>query len=91
MKIINEIILFIIQLLHWIFLVLMGVSVPLVLICEPIYISFPICAWIMHLGFSRTLDCPWTRLENRYRSKTGRREIGGFISHNLKLLGLKKK
>tara|TARA_Y100001973_G_C4955708_1_gene212451 strand:- start:6 stop:299 length:294 start_codon:yes stop_codon:yes gene_type:complete len=90
MKIINEIILFIIQLLHWIFLVLMGVSVPLVLICEPIYISLPICAWIMHLGFSRTLDCPWTRLENRYRSMTGRREIGGFISHNLKVLGLKK-
>ena len=76
MKIVNEIILFLIQWLHWTFLVLIGVSVPLVL---------------MHLGFSRTLDCPWTRLENVYRSKTGRPEIGGFISHNLKLLGLKKK
>ena len=91
MKIIDEILLFIIQLLHWIFLVLIGVAIPLVLLLEPFYISLPICAWIMHLGFSRTLDCPWTRLENYYRSKTGRKEIGGFISHNLKLLGLKKK
>ena len=91
MKIIDEILLFIVQLLHWIFLVLIGVAVPLVLLLEPFYISLPICAWIMHLGFSRTLDCPWTRLENYYRSKTGRKEIGGFISHNLKLLGLKKK
>ena len=91
MKVIDEILLFIIQLLHWIFLVLIGVAIPLVLLLEPFYISLPICAWIMHLGFSRTLDCPWTRLENYYRSKTGRKEIGGFISHNLKLLGLKKK
>ena len=87
----DKIILFLIQLSHWIFLVLAGASVPLVLICEPFYISFPICAWIMHLTFSRTLDCPWTRLENRYRSKTGRKEIGGFISHNLRVLGLKKR
>mgnify|MGYP001199197699 FL=1 len=91
MKVIDEILLFIIQLLHWIFLVLIGVAVPLVLLLEPFYISLPICAWIMHLGFSRTLDCPWTRLENIYRSKCGKPEIGGFISHNLKLLGLKKK
>ena len=91
MKILNEIILFLIQWLHWTFLVLIGVSVPLVLLLEPIYVSLPICAWIMHLTFSRVLDCPWTRLENIYRSKTGRPEIGGFISHNLKLLGLKKK
>tara|TARA_X000001036_G_scaffold397740_1_gene400152 strand:+ start:159 stop:437 length:279 start_codon:yes stop_codon:yes gene_type:complete len=90
MKVIDEILLFIIQLLHWIFLVLIGISVPLVLILEPFYISLPICAWIMHLTFSRVLDCPWTRLENVYRRKTNRREIGGFISHNLKLLGLKK-
>jgi|TARA_B100000085_G_C18350745_1_gene434241 hypothetical protein len=91
MRIINEILLFLIQWLHWTFLILTGVSVPLLLICEPFYISLPLCAWIMHLGFSRTLECPWTRLENHYRSKTGRKEIGGFISHNLRVLGLKKK
>ena len=78
---IDRIILFTIQALHWAFLILAGVSVPLVLICEPFYVSFPICAWIMHLTFSRTLDCPWTRLENVYRSKCGKPEIGGFISY----------
>ena len=91
MKIIDEILLFLIQWLHWTFLILVGVSVPLLLICEPFYISLPLCAWIMHLSFSRTLECPWTRLENHYISKTGRKEIGGFISHNLRVLGLKKK
>ena len=78
---IDRIILFTIQALHWAFLILAGISVPLVLICEAFYVSFPICAWIMHLTFSRTLDCPWTRLENVYRSKCGKPEIGGFISY----------
>ena len=81
---INHIILFLIQLIHWIFLVLIGVSVPLLLICEPFYISIPLCTWILHLSFSRVLDCPWTRLENQYRSKLGKPEIGGFISHYIK-------
>ncbi len=87
----NRVLLFLIQLSHWIFLFLILASVPLVLLNEEFYISIPICAWIMHLGFSRTLDCPWTRLENIYRSKCGEQEIGGFLSHNLRLLGLKKK
>ena len=91
MNILDEVVLFLVQWLHWTFLVLIIISVPLVVMLEPFYISLPICAWIMHLGFSRTLDCPWTRLENYYRSKTGRKEIGGFISHNLKVLGLKKR
>ena len=88
---VNKIILFLIQLSHWIFLILAGVSIPLVLICEPFYISLPLCSWIMHLALSRVLDCPWTRFENIYRSKVGKPEIGGFISHNLKVLGLRKK
>jgi hypothetical protein len=91
MNILDEVVLFLVQWLHWTFLVLIIISVPLVVMLEPFYISLPICAWIMHLGFSRTLDCPWTRLENYYRSKTGRKEIGGFISHNLRVLGLKKR
>ena len=91
MNILDEVVLFLVQWLHWTFLVLIIISVPLVVMLEPFYISLPICAWIMHLGFSRTLDCPWTRLENYYRSKTGRKEIGGFISHNLRLLGIKKR
>ena len=91
MKIINEIILFLIQWLHWTFLVLTGVSFFLLWILEPWYVALPLSIWIVHLGFSRTLDCPWTRLENVYRSKCGKQEIGGFLSHNLKVLGLRKK
>ena len=67
----NKIILFLIQLLHWIFLIVAIVSVPLVLIYEPFYISFPICAWIVHLGFSRKLDCPWTRVEKANIDRSG--------------------
>jgi hypothetical protein len=77
----NRILLFIIQLLHWVFLIITGISVPLVLIHEPFYVSFPICAWIMHLTFSKTLNCPWTRLENTYRRKVGKPEIKTFIGH----------
>ena len=91
MKIIDEILLFLIQWLHWTFLVLTGTSFFLIWILEPFYVALPLSIWIVHLGFSRTLDCPWTRLENVFRRKTGRKEIGGFLSHNLKLLRLKKK
>ena len=91
MKIIDEILLFVIHWLHWTFLVLTGTSFFLIWILEPFYVALPLSIWIVHLGFSRTLDCPWTRLENVFRRKTGRKEIGGFLSHNLKLLGLKKK
>jgi len=77
----DKLLLFIIQLLHWVFLIMTGISVPLVLIHEPFWVSFPICAWIMHLTFSRVLDCPWTRLENYYRQKCGRPEIKTFIGH----------
>ena len=80
---INRIILFVIQVLHWAFLILTGISVPLLIICEPFYISLPICGWIVHLAFSKVLDCPWTRLENVYRRKVGKPEIKTFISHNL--------
>ena len=86
-----KIFLWVIIISHHIGLWSIVMSIPLLIFNEPIWISLPLCAWIMHLAFSRTLDCPWTRLENVYRSKTGRKEIGGFISHNLKLLGLKKK
>ena len=84
MKIIDEILLFLIQWLHWTFLVLTGTSFFLIWILEPFYVALPLSIWIVHLGFSRTLDCPWTRLENQYRSRLGKPEIGGFISHYIK-------
>ena len=77
----NNLILLLIQALHWIFLILMAASVPCIIIYEPFYIALPICAWIMHLTFSRVLDCPWTRFENYYRRKCGKSEIKTFIGH----------
>ena len=70
MRIINEIILFLIQWIHWTVLILTGTSFFLVWILEPWYVALPISIWIMHLGFSRTLDCPWTRLENVFLFKS---------------------
>tara|TARA_Y100001963_G_scaffold91649_1_gene126253 strand:- start:236 stop:538 length:303 start_codon:yes stop_codon:yes gene_type:complete len=58
-------------------------SVPMLIIKEPIWISLPLCAWIMHLGLNR-LDCPYTRLENNLRRKLGLEEITTFISHYYK-------
>ena len=81
---INHIILFIIQLIHWIYLVLCGMSAFLVVILEPFWISVPIIGLIMHLAFSKVLDCPWTRLENHYRVKVGNPKIKTFIGHHLK-------
>ena len=81
---VNRLIFYFVVATHWIFLVLCGVSVPLLLICEPFYISIPMSAWIMHLGWSRVLECPWTRVENYYRRKLGMREIKTFIGYYIK-------
>ena len=59
-------------------------SVPLLMINEPIWISLPLSAWVMHLSFSRVLECPYTRIENYLRRKLGMEEITTFISHYYK-------
>jgi len=82
--VINHILLFLIQAIQWIYLVLCGLSAFLVVILEPFWISVPIIGLIMHLAFSRVLDCPWTRLENYYREKVGKPTIKTFIGHHLK-------
>lgn len=88
---IDEVILRMIQISHGIFLVLVILSVPFLIMLEPLYISLPILSWLMHLAFNDRLRCPYTDWENYYRRKTGRKQIGGFIGHNLRILGLKKK
>ena len=81
---INKIILFLVQASHWIFIILCIISSFLVVIFEPFWVSVPILGLIMHLGFSKVLDCPWTRLENHYRKKVGKPTIKTFIGHYLK-------
>ena len=57
------------------------VSVPLIIIKEPPWVSLPLLAWILYLGFSKVLDCPFTRLENWIRRKLGLPEIKTFLKH----------
>ena len=56
-------------------------SVPLLIIKEPPWVSLPLVGWIMYLGFSRVLDCPYTRLENYLRRKLDLPEIKTFLKH----------
>jgi len=56
-------------------------SVPLLIIKEPPWVSLPLLAWILYLGFSKVLDCPFTRLENYLRRKLNLPEIKTFLKH----------
>ena len=47
----------------------------------PWYIALPLCTMISLITFSRVLDCPATRVENRMRKAIGLPEIRGFIRH----------
>ena len=69
-KLIWKLCLLVIVLSHHIGLWTITMSVPLLLFNEPIWISLPLCAWIMHLALNR-LDCPYTRLENYLNSSLG--------------------
>ena len=85
---VNIIILRVIQITHWMFLIICSVSSIMIINAlingnEPFWICLPLLSWIGYLAFSRVLDCPWTRLENYYRSKCGHPEIKTFIGHNI--------
>lgn len=49
----------------------------------PWYIGFPLCTFIGVISFSKVIDCPLTRFENKLRKRLGKTEIGGFIKHYL--------
>ena len=49
----------------------------------PWYIGFPCCTFIAIISFSKVIDCPLTRFENKIRKRLGKREIGGFVKHYL--------
>jgi hypothetical protein len=44
------------------------------------YVALPLMSYIGLLTFSRVLDCPLTRFENKVRTKLGLVEVKGFIS-----------
>lgn len=47
------------------------------------YIALPLMSYIGLLTFSRVLDCPMTKFENRIRKNLGMPEVKGFIGHYL--------
>jgi len=82
-SVMNRILLSTIIVSHHLALWTIIMSVPILIIKEPIWVSLPIISWIMHLGLNR-LDCPYTRLENSLRRKLKLPEITTFISHYYK-------
>ena len=47
----------------------------------PWYVCLPLCSFIALISFSRVLDCPMTRYENKIRVRLGKPTIKGFIGH----------
>ena len=47
----------------------------------PWYISLPLMTWVFNLTFTRMVDCPMTKLENKLRRELGMREIKFFVGH----------
>lgn len=79
--------LLVIVLLHW-GVVLGNLSAFFILAFQgftpygfPWYICLPLCSFIVLISFSRVLDCPMTRYENRVRVQLGKPTIKGFIGH----------
>ena len=79
----NRFCLLVIICVHHISLWIILVSVPLLFIKEPLWISLPLSSWILHLGFTR-IKCPLTKLENYFRDKLYLPKIKGFMSHYYK-------
>ena len=65
------------------FLLLTLTSFFLLWALEPFYICLTIEHMDSPFGFQPYIGLQNGHLENVFRSKTGRKEIGGFISHNL--------
>ena len=47
----------------------------------PWYVALPLCSFIVLVSFSKVLDCPMTRYENKLRREIGKQEIRGFMKH----------
>ena len=45
------------------------------------YVALPLCTFIVLVTFSKVLDCPMTRYENKLRKEVGKPEIKGFVKH----------
>ena len=80
-SILDKIILFTVIISHHLYIIAIIASIPTLIFKTSWYIYLPLLTWILYLGFSQVLDCPWTNLENRYRKKVGISTIDTFIKH----------
>ena len=80
-KNLDKVIFFLVVFSHHLYIVTILISIPFLIFNTSWYVSLPLLTWILYLGFSQILDCPWTNLENRYRSKIGIPTIDTFIKH----------
>ena len=77
----DKLILFLVVSSHHLYIIAILTSIPFLIFNTSWYVSLPILTWLLYLGFSQILDCPWTNLENRYREKIGIPTIDTFIKH----------
>jgi len=77
----DKLILFLVVSSHHFYIVAILASIPFLIFNASWYVSLPLLTWLLYLGFSQILDCPWTSLENRYRKKIGMPTIDTFIKH----------
>lgn len=74
----REVLLYLLIVFHYLLVVSIGISVPFLILYEPLYISIPLLTWIYHLGFG-SIRCPLTTLENVLRGRLGKPVIKNFI------------
>lgn len=68
---------------HYILLIVLLASVPMLFLNTPWYVFWPVMSWLMNLVTMppTALKCPLTLLENRIRVRLGWPPIRGFVSY----------
>ena len=80
-KISDQIILYSIIISHHVYIFLFIISLPVMILNAPWYISVPLFSWFLNAAIGPGWICPWTALENKYRKKVGMPTIDTFVKH----------
>lgn len=77
----DQILLYSIIISHHTYIFLFLISLPVMILNAPWYISVPLLSWFLNAAFGQGWICPWTALENKYRKKVGLPTIDTFVKH----------
>ena len=80
-KISDQIILYSIIISHHTYIFLFIISLPVMILNAPWYISVPLLSWFLNAAIGQGWICPWTALENKYRKRVGMPTIDTFVKH----------